>query len=297
MVSLCIKTNKNHIINYLMQNISNINLDNIVFTKKNFSKYTNVIVHYLGNNIPVFYEEICSVLTNCIIDNYEDKIIHNLILLNYFYFDDEDIISIKNICKALLSNNALSVLNNSSNDASIMHEIIDKNDYLWKDILRYITCNNSLVLDGFITFRISDYISCLDNILDFSVSKFVINREYSEFIDLLQLYISSRPPQIDLVHLIYVNEESILLDKNKNIISLTKNNLDTHYLSDISFSSNDYALNSLLSLLPRKIIMHLVSPSDDFINTIKSIFGDIVEVCNDCNICKTYKLLNNRQGS
>ena len=51
MVSLCIKTNNNTAIDYLMVNIAKINLDDIVFVKKNFSKYTNIIIHYLGNNI------------------------------------------------------------------------------------------------------------------------------------------------------------------------------------------------------------------------------------------------------
>ena len=38
MVSLCIKTNNNTAIDYLMVNIAKINLDDIVFVKKNFFK-------------------------------------------------------------------------------------------------------------------------------------------------------------------------------------------------------------------------------------------------------------------
>lgn len=291
MISLCIKTNKNTVINYLISNISKINLDNIVFVKKEFSKYSNIIIHYLGCNIPEFYNELSSVLTNCIIDNYENLIIHRLLLLNYFYFDDSDFDTIESSCQNLLRNKT------NINVTSIQNDVIDRKHYLWTDILRYISYNKSLVLDGFVTFRISDYINCIDSIIDFSVSQFVINREYSEFIDMLRVYINSKTPESDLVHLIYVNEESILLDKNKNIISLTKNNLDTCYLSDISFSSNDYALNSLLTLLPKRIIVHLISPEDDFITTLQSIFCDSITICTDCTICKAYKLFNKQQGS
>lgn len=296
MVSLCIKTNKINVINYLMNSIKDINLDNIVFVKRDFSKYTNIIVHYLGNSIPIFYSEITSVLSDCIIDNYEKQIIHNLLLLNYFYFDDDDICDIENNCIQMLTSHK------SKNDKdyssfSVFDDIENRKNYLWCAILKYILNNKSIFLDGFTTFRISNYINCIDNLVDFSVSQFVINREYSEFVNLLKIYINSKVPEVDLVHLIYINEESILLDKDKNIISLTKNNLDTHYLSDISFSSNDYALNSLLSLLPSRIIIHLISSSDDFINTIKLIFGDRVTLCTDCNICKTYKLIGNTKGS
>ena len=90
MVSLCIKTNNNSTIDYLMLHIGKINFENIVFVKKNFSKYTNIIVHYIGNNIPEFYNELASIITNCIIDKYEDSIIYKLLLLNYFYFDEID---------------------------------------------------------------------------------------------------------------------------------------------------------------------------------------------------------------
>ena len=285
MISICIKTNDKNIISYLMNQISIINLDNIFFVTKHFSKYNNVIVHYTGSNIPIFLDELTNVLTSCIIENFENKIIHSLLMLNYFYFDDIDINAIEtnsnNLLKSKMSNKMLPL------------EVYDRYDVLWNDVLRYISYNKSLILEGFVRFRISDYIKILDSYVDFAVNEFILNREYCEFIELLKMYINSKEPCTDLIHLIYVNEESILLDDNKDIISLTHNNLDSHYLSDISFSSNDYALNSLLTLLPKRIIIHLVSNEDEFINTVKLIFGKSVSICTDCNICRTYKLLNN----
>lgn len=290
MVSLCIKTNNNTAIDYLMVNIAKINLDDIVFVKKIFSKYTNIIIHYRGNNIPEFYKELASVITNCIIDKYEDSIIYKLLLLNYFYFDEIDMNIIKNNCKLLIENK-------HSDTVSVETNIANRTKYLWASVLRYISYNKSIFLDGFITFRTGEYINCLDEILDFAVSQFVVNREYAEFIEMLKIYISSRTPCTEIIHLIYLNGEAILLDKQKNVISLAKNNLDKYYLSDISFSANDYALNSLLSLLPSKLIIHLISPADDFINTLQVIFGNSASICTDCEICKIYKSLNKTKGS
>ena len=291
MVSLCIKTTKNDIANFLMQSLDNVTLDNVIFVQREFSKYINVIVHYSGNSIPVFYNEITDILTDCIIENYEPAIIYNLLVLNYFYFSDEDISTIHRICCDTLK------ANTPLNKSCTLNELLDRKEFLSNAILKYISYNKSLILDGFVTFRVKDYINCLDNIVDFSVSQFVVNREYAEFIELLRMYIDSRESEVEIVHLIYANEESILLDENKNIISLTKNNLNSKYLSDITFSSNDYALNSLLSLLPRRIVVHLVSPSDDFINTIKLIFENRVSICDNCNICHTYKLIQLKNNS
>ncbi len=130
MVSLCIKTNNNTAIDYLMVNIAKINLDDIVFVKKNFSKYTNIIIHYRGNNIPEFYKELASVITNCIIDKYEDSIIYKLLLLNYFYFDEIDMNIIKNNCKLLIENK-------HSDTVSVETNIANRTKYLWASVLRY----------------------------------------------------------------------------------------------------------------------------------------------------------------
>lgn len=291
MVSFCIKTNNEQIQNYLMDNIALINLSDIIFVKKCFSKYTNIIVHYVGTDTNLFYEYFADILTGCIINNFEYKIVHKLLEFNYFYFDDMDLSKIETNCTEILN----SLSNTTAIDVSsyLPIEILDRENCVFESVCDYIKNHKSMVLDGFVRFRLFKYINILDSFVDFCVNQFILNREYTEFIDLLKLYINSKETKTKLVHLIYVNDESILLDENKNIISLSHSNLDTHYLSDISFSSNDYALNTLLSLLPEKIIIHLVSPENEFINTLRLIFDGKVVICSDCNICRTYKILSN----
>lgn len=74
-------------------------------------------------------------------------------------------------------------------------------------------------------------------------------------------------------------------------IYIDKSNLNAKYLCDVSFSNNDYILNTLLNLLPNKIYLHLISPLGnlDFINTLQLIFENRIQVCHDCNICNLYK--------
>ena len=84
------------------------------------------------------------------------------------------------------------------------------------------------------------------------------------------------------------------MDDNKNIIQIQDNIFDAKYLSDISFSANDYCLNTLLNLLPEKLNIHLIDNyEDEFITTLKLIFENRVTVCNDCDICRVYRFTNN----
>lgn len=301
MISFCIKTNNQSDISKLTNYISEIQLDNIVFLTKNFSKYTNIIVHYLGNDTEIFYEYFANTLCDFIIDNYESNILNDILVSNFFYFDKTELSEIKKICDSMLNNVPLNKIlpfqqlkSETANDEKI--SISSRKDLLINNILSFLKSSKSMILNGFLRFRIYDYINFLNDLVDSAVNEFVINKEYSEFIELLKLYIDSKPPRSELIHLIYINEESILLDKNRNIISLSHNNLDIPYLSDISFSSNDYALNSLLSLLPKKLIIHTSDIEDDFVNTLKLIFNSKVTICKQCSICDTYKLVKSKKG-
>ena len=145
-------------------------------------------------------------------------------------------------------------------------------------------------MDGFITFRIKNYINLLSELVDKSVNHYLIEREYTEFISLLKMYIESEESQTEFVHLIYSASNSTLLDSHKNIIPIDTDIFNAKYLSDISFSTNDYTLNMLLSLLPEKIFIHLIDNKlDDFITTLILIFENKIEICKDCSICSLYK--------
>ena len=115
---------------------------------------------------------------------------------------------------------------------------------------------------------------------------------------MLKLYINAQPTLIGKVHVVCVDYDMILLDENLDMIDIDKNSLNAKYLSDVSFSNNDYILNTLLTLLPKHIYLHTASTTHnfDFINTLKLIFENRITVCNDCRICHLYKNLKVKQN-
>ena len=271
MKTLCIKTNNKKIIKYLLDSFTHINLEYVYVSNNSFKNFDNVIVHYTGTNLDVFYDEFTKILVNCILFFYEDKIINNLIDFNYFYFNDIEKKNIQDLTKNSLKNfdeNSNAILTQTS---------------IYNSILTYIKDNKSLILDGFVNFRLKNYIKIIDNLVDEAVNSFLIEREYNEFIQILKMYVSSSASQISTVHLIYSNSETILLDENKDIIPTDSSIFKAKYLSDISFSSNDYALNTLLNLIPEKLIIHLIDGySDEFIKTLQLIFENRVSVLQNC---------------
>ncbi len=280
MKSFCFKTNNTQVLNYLLNRIQEIDFENLIYSQNQFKIYKNITIHYRGNNNNKFYNFLTELIGEVVIEFYEEKILRQLINYNYFYFDEYEKNKILENCMQLIEPEMYNT------------KLLDN-----KNIKEYVKENKAMILDGFVYFRLRAYLEYLDEVVDSGVNQFVIEKEYREFISLLRVYVESKVPEHNLLHLIYINGESILLDEKRNIVSVSENIYNAKYLSDISFSSNDFALNTLLCLLPRRIEIHLIDDEDEFINTLKLIFEGRVTICKDCDICKTYKILNNAKIS
>ena len=279
MKSLCIKNNNNEIRSFLNDKLLNLGLDSLYITNSEFKIYKNIIVHYTGQNLDFFYDKISSILTDTILRFYENRMLKRLLEYNYFYFNNLEKKEIINIASSFIENDTIT---KEDNYFSIYYSVMD-----------YIKTNKALVLDGFVNFRLQNYMKNLDYIIDISVNKYITDKEYNEFVSMLKLYVSITPPKASLVHLIYLNGESILLDKNKNIIPIDTDDsvFNAKYLSDITFSSNDYVLNALLNIIPKRLIIHLNdNKPDEFISTLKLVFEKKAEICNGCEMCLLHKM-------
>ena len=277
MKSICIKSNNSNLLDYLLNELNYIEIEPVYISSNKFKNYKNIIIHYRGNDNKKFIHEVSCILSCLVIDELEENFLKNIIQKNYFYFNSNEKKQILDIC-----------FDTFSNDFNTYFD--KKYNCLISDFESYLKNNKSIVLTGFINFRIKNYILILEDVVDDAVNSFVIEKEYFEFVSLLKMYINSQSNNCELVHLIYNNENSILLDKNKKVINISDDIFKAKYLSDITFSSNDYALNSLLTLLPKKIYIHLIDNIvDEFIHTLGLIFEDRVEICTDCSICRIYK--------
>ncbi len=274
MNSYCIKTNNEEIAEYLLNRISNLDFPDIYYCRKTFKIYENVIVHYKENNIDKFKNIVANLIVDTILKFYQENIIKRVININYFYFDEFE----KNM-----------IIDNSKE--FFIQDKTEIEETLFCEIKKYLKENRNIILEGIVNFRVNEYMKLLDNIVDMAVNKYIIEKEYKEFINLIKIYVDSTAFKTDILHLIYFDGESILLDKEKKLVKLDTNINNVKYLSDISFSSNDIALNALLSLLPAKIKVHVIDQEDEFIKTLKLIFDNRIRICTDCNICKTYRML------
>ena len=271
MISICLKSSNSNLLNYLEQNLDKITLPQIYYSQKQFKLYKNLIIHYLGTNINDFYNTFSNLLSVFIIEHYENSFIQQQLNFDFFYFSPDE--------KKEIQKNTINNLNLTSNAKQ-------KRNILNNSIQEYFMQNSTCILEGFINFRLYNYKNFINLILESSINDYIIKKEYSEYINLLSEYISIQEPQSNSIHLIYSDNIKLILDDSKNIITDTSNS--QVYLSDISFSNNDFILNALLSLLPQKLYIHLNNTEDNFIKFLKQIFKNRVTLCQNCNICNLY---------
>lgn len=279
MKSFCIKNNNEIILNYLLNEIKQLNLDDTFISLNTFKYYKNIIVHYTGDDRKLFICKLSEVLTKCILKFYESIIVTRVINCDFFYFEQAE--------KNIIYNNCMEILKDDSSG-----ELTLRKEKIFSSLIEYISEHKFFILDGFVNFRLFEYDSLVEECVDIAVNKYIIDKEYREFIDLLSGYINSQASKLDTVHMIYSNAEPILLDDQNNILVYDNQFENPKYLSDITFSSKDFCLNTLLNLLPRRIVVHLLIEEDEFIETLRQIFGNRLMICKECNICRTFSLLN-----
>lgn len=277
MKSLCIKTNDSNVTDYLLKSFENIQLENTYLSIGQFKHFHNIILHHKGEEHSVFLVYLANTITKAIITYYEKDLIGSQLHFNYFYFHSYEKKQILENTNYLLQDKNL---------------VLKRYNIIYSAVLQQLKQNHSFYLQAFIQFSLKEYTNFLNNKIETAVNEFLIQKEYLEFVSILKLYIKSETShsQINHVHLIYQNKTAIIVDDNKKIITCNDNLKKAKYISDISFSSNDFALNTLLNLVPKKITIHLTDGfCDEFINTLKLIFQDQVQICEDCEICELYR--------
>ncbi len=159
MKSICIKTRSQSEANYLKKIFNKSYIDNTKKRIRKFKIYYNFIIHYFGDEENKFLYSISILLSNYIIENYEERLIKRSINKNYFYFDDFE--------KEVIYKISLKILELQEIEFSYKEEILTEiiYDYLQKNINFY--------LEGIINFRLKEYTDILDYLVEISVMNYL----------------------------------------------------------------------------------------------------------------------------
>jgi len=160
MKSICLKTNNDEIISYIIKSLED-EFDDIIISENQFKIYKNVIVHYIGENERGFLIHFSEMLAKTISLFYERRLLDKIIDDNYCYFDDIEKQIILKICEKIIE----------MQEASFKY----KEEILKGLVYEYFLEDKKyMILDGFMNFRVKPYLEVLDYVVDTSVTNFIL---------------------------------------------------------------------------------------------------------------------------
>ena len=134
----------------------------------------------------------------------------------------------------------------------------------------------TMILEGFMRFRMKDYLETWEKELSWCVNDYLRKKEYAEFVEILRLFIKIRVPRIRQVHLCVDGDGDYLLLDDRLCL------LQGRFNGERS-DKDDALLSTLVNMAPLSIIVHNKDRFFDarIIETIKDVFGTRVEFSED----------------
>lgn len=214
-------------------------------------------------------------------------------VLAHFIIQKQEVNSIQRLLKnkytTLTSPERKSIFNTIKENLSSNEEILDKlmqqqrKLHLSNSIAKYLSVYDKINIQGYIRFRLADYKRELEEYVDSKVELFLADKEYNEFIDLLKVFVETRPYHTSLVHVLFQPAGTFtLLDESQKPYLLQDGT--EKLLKD---QSCEILTGTLVELLPAKIILHRseLYCNHELMSILSTIFSKQVKTCRGCSIC------------
>lgn len=244
-------------------------------------KIESIKSYSINDFIVVFKRCLAEALSEYIQSCEELNIIHRIINYEYYYFSIEEKVEIQNKVIDLLGSN-------EDEKAYKGYFFDDRKSKITQELVEFLENNSQIHVNGFITFRLQEYVLQLIEIVEKAVEDFLVDKEYNEFIKLLKYFVDVQEAKIEEVHIIMEKDSKYkLLDKWSNLINDELFEDIATEITDDDMNYEDLLISSLITIAPNKIFIHRSSllEDDNILRTIYRIFGERVETCDGCDWC------------
>lgn len=268
---------------------NDVNYYNIISTLTNLkNKSINVTIYTQNDNYDkIIYniddltdidecrDEIISKLNN-VIKFYMMEEAFNYFEKSYFYFEDAEGTSIKRIIEDELNSD------------------IKINLILKAKIKEYLESFNIININGFVKFRLKFIKDYVQQIVERCIDNYLIKKEYSDFIGMLKYFSDDEAETNENINIMLNDSKLQIYNENMEKISLISNVEFSEELEPSEIVYDESIINSIITISPKKIIIHLTKNYDKMdeiskntIDIINKLFVDRIRFCMECEYCKS----------
>lgn len=205
-----------------------------------------------------------------ILDGCQQRLLRRLVATRYSYFTAPEQAEIVAAAERALS-------------------AVERHERIRMRILQFLERQNTLIVDGFVTFRLQDLVAEAEAALDGSVDTFLLQREYQEFILLLRHFVETLPPRHDLVHAVMQPGGAFrLTDADGHPLSREAAEVEAAAAPELA--PEDRVISALVTLAPRTVVLHRPAGEqaldEEAVATVREVFGGRLHLCAGCRICR-----------
>lgn len=229
------------------------------------------------------YAQAGDAIAGYVLDQLESGILRDLIVREFHYHDPNDVALIEGYCKQFLFYEGESLISSD--------EIKNRRSAkIGTGVADYLREHTLLVLDGFLRFRLQEYVDEMREVVEYAVDEFVMDKQYQEFISLLKYFVYIQEAKIPAAHLVHKggHEFLILNDQWEPIDTSALDGSFTLEVLDKDINLEDMIVSTLITVSPQTIYIHTREPDLPVINTITQIFEDRSTVCSYCRRCHLF---------
>lgn len=211
----------------------------------------------------------------------EPQLLRKIINYDYYYFNINERVKIQNKIKDYIERET----NKTIDGNKLIHK---KKFEIIQQFVDYLKTNAVININGFITFRLQDYILELQEIVGRAVEEFLMDKEYNEFIKLLKYFVEIQEAKIDTLNIVLEeNSKYNLYDEYGNIVNDEYLNMIEMEMDNNNINYEDLLISSLITIAPNKIFIHKIDnlTNIEIIQTITRVFVDKVTICDNCQWC------------
>lgn len=225
----------------------------------------------LKNNI---YLYISNFIYKIIMKNFRKKEMLEYLTENYFFLNHEEMMELDNeISKIIFQNSVI------EDETSVY--CLNRINNIIENIKNFIEENGYININGFIRFRMKPMKVTIEEIIDKIVEKYIVDKEYNEFIKLLRYFVDIQECKIEEIDVnilnngLYEIKNGLGEDIFKEFLNEISDNID-----DKQINIEDIIISGLITNAPKKIKIfnELKCNNKEFLKTIKNVFRERVEV-------------------
>ncbi|MGI6553771.1 MAG: sporulation protein YtxC [Bacillota bacterium] len=218
---------------------------------------------------------VARMVSQLINEKYSLKFFEKLIASHYYYF--------KALERAQIMQKALDLMTEMDNQSRL--------DRLQQKVNEYLEANGNLIIEGFVNFRLHEYLDDLEGIVDQAVELYLAEKEYNEFILLLKYFVEMQDPRVDKVHVLLGSTGYFqLYDEDENIVHNDYLQSFVVDLVDTDINYEDLLISALITIAPQKIILHIpeLDRMHSTLETLKNVFANRISFCQGCIRCLNF---------